>query len=111
MSKQNEIILPIGLNIVFANLPGCIYEIKPRLLKECSQEDLNILSENLMCVVGDHYLIENSGSAVWLLYKRLCEKNIHSFLKCVQKDNHKTTLEWLIENYKHPDFETVYNQK
>jgi hypothetical protein len=93
--------IPVQLSILASGVPGCVFEIIPRLTSELkSQKELHTFSENLMDTIGDHYTIPTCGSVMWFMYKNYCGKDLKKFTECIDtKDKQKIMMNWLLKNY------------
>ena len=98
----DEIKLPLSLLSLEGGVTGVRYEIFPLLLKKVNtQQELNTFGENMMDVISNRYDLTLSGSVLWIIYKKYCEKDIKVFLKCANTLKKQTILiSWLFDNFK-----------
>lgn len=98
---MSELKTPARLTILAAGVPGCVYEIIPRLTSELkSQEELDTFAINLMDTIGDHYMIPDCGSVTWVMYKNYSEKDLKKFVECIDtKEKQKSMIDCLHINY------------
>ena len=83
-SDEEKITLPLSLILLEGGVAGVRFEIYPLLLKNIkSQEDLYIFGNGLMNVIGYTYTIQQTGSAMWVIYTHFCNKDIIIFIDCV----------------------------
>lgn len=85
--------VPFSLQIVGAEVAGVIYELFPRLLERFSDEELVEIGENAMTCVGDRYMMPLCGSALWTVYKRICDRDLDRFAEALKKENMAETRE------------------
>lgn len=97
---NDEIInMPLSFFMLGAGVAGVKFEIIPFLLKEVkTQQELDLFVNNMMDIIGDIYSMPLCGSALWVIYKYYCNKDIQKFLKCANtKEKLNTVQEWLIK--------------
>ncbi len=85
--------IPMDLEIVGSGVAGNVYELFPRLLEFYTDEELDKIGVNAMSCIGDHYLVPTCGSALWVVYKRVAEKNLEKFAEALGPENAKQTRE------------------
>jgi len=89
--------VPFILDIVGSGVAGNVCELFPRLLEHYSDEELIVIGENAMSCIGDHYLIPTCGSALWVVYKRVSDKNLEKFVEALKSENAEQTRQ-LVKN-------------
>jgi hypothetical protein len=96
-SHQYKLEVPLSLDVLEGGVAGVRYEIIPLLMKEIrSQEEFDSFGENMMDVIGDRYKIPMCGSAMWVIYKTYCKKDVRTFIECANtKEKQKVVMEWL----------------
>ena len=87
--------IPFNLEIIGSGVAGNVYELFPLLLEEYSDEELNVIGENAMDCIGDYYLVPRCGSALWVVYKQVANKNVEKFAEALTADNAKQTREFI----------------
>ena len=100
MIYEKKITLPISLIVLSSGIAGGNYEIFPLLLKNIkSQQELITFGDNMMDLIGHTYLVTNTGSMMWLIYKHFCKKDIYIFIECANTIEKRNELKkWLINN-------------
>ncbi len=89
--------IPMNLAIVGSAIAGNVYELFPKLLERYTDEELEIIGENAMSCIGDHYLIPACGSALWIVYKRLAQRDLDKFAEALEPKNAQQTREFILE--------------
>lgn len=85
--------VPFSLDIIGAGVAGNRFELFPKLLENYSDEELKVIGENAMSCIGDFYLVPTCGSALWVVYKRVSDKNLEKFVEALKPENSKETRE------------------
>jgi len=99
MTEVIEKTIPFSIKILSTDIAGCVYEIEPLLLKyDITQEELNRFGENLMDVL-EGFEIPVCGSMFWILYKRICHKDIGELIDSVNDDFKKSVTREEILKY------------
>jgi hypothetical protein len=76
----------LQLRIISGGVAGCVYELLPKLLSSCDDDKLSMIGTRLMSLIGQHWRVPLSGSALWVLYKHTkfgehqVEKLMHSIM-------------------------------
>lgn len=68
------------LTIMSGGVAGVVYEIIPKIEEKYTEEEKTIIANNIMDLAGDHWLIPQCGSVIWVIYKRLFGQNIEEFV-------------------------------
>ena len=99
--KGNKFELPFALQILESGIAGVRYEIIPLVLKTVkTQEELDMFAKNMMDCL-DRYKMPTCGSAMWVLYKHYCEKDINTLLVCANTEKKRREIfYWMIKNFK-----------
>ena len=56
---------------------GVQVELFPQLQKKFTAEELDTIAENAMSCIGDRWMMPECGSALWVLYKWVCDKDLN----------------------------------
>ena len=79
--------IPVKLLCVGAGTTGVEFELFPQLQKKFTAEELDTIAENAMCCLGDHWMMPECGSALWVLYKRVCDKDLDKLAEALLPEN------------------------
>ena len=93
MTEEKKGVLPFGLRIIGIGVMGCETELFSSLEARFTSEELSVISENAMGCIGDHWRIPECGSAMWVLYKRVCGKDLDKFAEAVKPENSAASRE------------------
>ena len=93
MAGEKKGVLPFGLRIIGSGVMGCETELLSSLEARFTSDELSVISENAMGCIGDHWRIPECGSAMWILYKRVCGKDLDKFAEAVKPENSAASRE------------------
>jgi len=79
--------IPVKLSCVGAGTTGVVFELFPQLQKKFTAEELDTIAENAMSCIGDHWMMPECGSALWVLYKRVCDKDLDKLAEALLPEN------------------------
>ena len=79
--------IPFGLEIVGSGVTGVVTEIFPQLRERFTADELDTIAENTMSCIGDYWRMPQCGSALWVLYKRVCDKDLDKLAKALMPEN------------------------
>ena len=79
--------IPVKLSCVGAGTTGVVFELFPQLQKKFTAEELDTIAENAMSCIGDHWMMPECGSALWVLYKRVCDKDLDKLAETLLPEN------------------------
>jgi hypothetical protein len=91
--------VPRSLIILSGGVAGIVTEVFRGLVEHFkTQEEFDKFGGNMMDTIGDYFLVPATGSVMWVLYKRMCNRDLSAFVACVEEANRNDTLRWLRDN-------------
>ena len=92
--------IPMGLGILGLGVVGVQFELFPQLQKKFTAEELDTIAENAMSCIGDHWtMMPQCGEALWVLYKRVCDKDLDKLAEALLPENVAESREQIKRHY------------
>ena len=79
--------IPFSLSIVGAGNTGVENELFPQLREKFTADELGTIAENVMSCIGDYWRMPTCGSALWVLYKRVCDRDLDKLAEALLPEN------------------------